>query len=99
MESYQFSPANAGQPEEIRVKLPFEDEQNKEEIFQILEKLKTNEGSVNDSDITLFCRLLSSRTSLKYVHDEALTAQVLIFIILSYFITNPLNHAVHLCPV
>jgi hypothetical protein len=44
MESYQFTPANAGQPEEIRVKLPFEDEQNKEEIFRILEKLKTNDN-------------------------------------------------------
>ena len=77
METYNFTPANVGQPAEIRANIPLEDEHNKVEIYQIIDKLKSNKNGVNESDINLVSRLLSCRNSLKYVYDETLTAQVL----------------------
>jgi len=74
--SYHFTPANVGQPEVVRANIPLEDERNKVEINQVIEKLKTNGGGVNESDINLLSRLLNNRKSLKYAYDEVLIAQV-----------------------
>ena len=101
MEGYRFTPANVGQPAEIRAQIPSEDEKNKVEINQAIDKLRSNNELI-ESDIKFLSRLLSSRNALKYVYDEKLIAQVLTHSLshsLSHSLTHSFTRPVILCLV